>query len=301
MLPATIQTHGFEMSRLVPGLMRMNDWDRTTEELVGWIEACLDMGLTTFDHADIYGGYTCEAIFGKALIARPSLREKLQLVTKCDIMLISENRPNNLIKHYDTSKNHIVKSVEMSLRNFNTDNIDLLLIHRPDALMDADEVAEAFDELKTAGKVKFFGVSNFSPIQFDLLQSRLSDPLVTNQVEFHVIQLDPLHDGTFDHAQQHRYAPMAWSTLAGGAIFAAQTERAQRIRRVLETVGEEMDGASIDQVMLAWILRHPAQVVPVLGTGKLERLQSAVGALKYSMSRQNWYKIWEVSTGHEVP
>lgn len=292
--------NGLEVSRIIPGLMRLNEWGLDTTGLVSWIESCLDMGLTTFDHADIYGSYTCEAVFGQALYAAPSLREKMELVTKCGIMLESPNRPQNNIHYYDTSYNHIIQSAETSLSNFHTDYLDLLLIHRPDALMEADEVAKALTDLRDAGKIRHAGVSNFTPSQFDLLQSRLDFPLQTNQVEFSVLFLDPLYDGTFDHAQQHRYAPMIWSPMAGGRIFRAEDERSQRTRAEVQAVGEETGGA-LDQVMLAWMLRHPAQILPVLGTGKLERIQGAIGALDLTMSREQWYRIWTASAGHEVP
>lgn len=297
----SLSQEGPRFSRIVPGLMRLNEWGLDAPALLDWIEACLDMGLTTFDHADIYGGYTCEAAFGAALALKPSLREQMQLVSKCDIMLISENRPQTQVKHYDTRRDHIIASVERSLANLRTDYLDLLLIHRPDPLMDADEVAEALVALRSAGKVAYVGVSNFMPWTFDLLQSRLDFPLVTNQVEFSVNHLEPLHDGTFDQCQQRRIAPMVWSPLGGGRIFWADDEAAQRLRATLGQIGEELGGVPLDQVALAFVLMHPAHPLPVMGTGKLDRLRGAVSALDVALTRQQWFRIWQAATGHEVP
>lgn len=293
--------NGPDVSRIVPGLMRLREWELKTKELVAWIDACLALGMTTFDHADIYGNYTCEEVFGRALQQNPRLRDQIQIITKCDIMMISEQRPRINIKHYNTSYDHIVQSVENSLRNLHTETIDILLLHRPDVLMDADEVAQAFTDLKQAGKVQHFGVSNHTPSQVELIQSRLDFPLVTNQVEFSVVHLAPLMDGTFDQAQRLRFAPMAWSPLGGGRIFTNDGERARRLRDVLAEVGDELDGIAIDQVMLAWILRHPANVIPVIGTGRPERLQRAAAACAIEMTRTQWYRIWTASTGHVVP
>ncbi|RMG79211.1 MAG: oxidoreductase, partial [Chloroflexi bacterium] len=249
----------------------------------------------------IYGDYRCEALFGEVLRQKPALRQQMQLITKCGIKLISSQRPEHRIKYYDTGREHIISSVEQSLRNFHTDYIDVLLIHRPDALMDADEVAATFTELRRQGKVLHFGVSNFTPAQFDLLQSRLDFPLVTNQIEFSVLAMSPAYDGTLDHLQQNRVLPMAWSPLGGGGLFHGQDERVQRVRSVLQQVGEELGGAPIDQVALAWIMTHPARILPVLGTGKIERIRSAAQASQLRLSREQWYMVWQASAGHEVP
>ena len=297
----TLNAQGPTLSRVVPGLMRLNEWGLSDSDLLGWIKACLDMGVTTFDHADIYGGYTCEGVFGRALALEPSLREKMQIVTKCGIGLISENRPENTVKHYNTSHDYIINSVETSLRNLHTETIDLLLIHRPDPLLDADEIAATFQELERSGKVRYFGVSNFTPAQYDLLRSRLNRPLVTNQVEFSLLHMDPIHDGTFDQLQQLRTAPMVWSPLGGGGIFRPYDERTQRLNTVLSEVAGELDGAGLDQVAIAWLVQHPVQAIPVLGTGKIERIQAAVNALDLPMTRQQWFRIWQASAGHEVP
>jgi predicted oxidoreductase len=291
---------GPTFSRIVAGVMRLREWSMDTAALLDFIHGCLDLGVTTFDHADIYGSYTCEALFGAALAAEPSLRGRIELVTKCGIQLVSPNRPGNRVHHYDTGSEHIVASAENSLRNLRTDTLDLLLIHRPDPLMDADEVAEALVSLRASGKVRHFGVSNFMPWQFHLLQSRLDFPLVTNQIELSVLHLDPLHDGMLDQMQRLRVAPMAWSPVAGGRLFESQDDRAARVREALEAVGREV-GASANGVALAWVLRHPARALPVLGTGKVERVREAVMAEDVALDRQQWFAIWEASAGREVP
>lgn len=291
---------GPTLSRIVAGVMRLREWAMDTDALLTFIHECLDMGITTFDHADIYGSYTCETLFGEALAAEPSLRQRLELVTKCGIQLVSSNRPDTYVHHYDTSRDHIVASAERSLRNLRSDTIDLLLIHRPDPLMDADEVAEALSSLRQSGKVLHVGVSNFMPWQFHLLQSRLDFPLVTNQIELSVLHLDPLHDGTLDQMQRLRVPPMVWSPVAGGRLFNPGDERARRVRQALEKIGGEI-GASAEAIALAWLMRHPARALPVMGTGKLERLREAVAAESITLDRQQWFAVWEASAGHEVP
>jgi predicted oxidoreductase len=265
------------------------------------VETALQAGITTIDHADIYGDYTVEEIFGRAIGRQSSLRQRLELVTKCGIRLVSQNRPEHRLKTYDTSKDHIIHSVDTSLRNLHTDYLDVLLLHRPDPLMNADEVAGAFSQLKEAGKVKHFGISNFTSHQFALLQSRLSFPLVTNQIEFSVLHLPPLYDGTLDQCQQLRVPPMAWSPLAGGKLFTNTDESSTRVGLALQEVGAELGGASVEQVAVAWIMKHPAGVMPVLGTGQPERLQEAAKAAELQLSRDQWFHILKASAGQDVP
>ncbi|MEM8484919.1 MAG: aldo/keto reductase [Bacteroidota bacterium] len=302
MIPA-IQTctDGPTFSRLVFGLWRLADWGYRTDELLAMLHRCLALGVTTMDHADIYGDYSCEALFGEALAQAPGLRQQMQLVTKCDIKLVSDKHPGHALPHYDTSKAHIMASVENSLRRLHTDHIDVLLLHRPDPLMEADEVAEAFAALRDAGKVLHFGVSNFTPAQYSLLASRLPFPLVTNQVECSVLNFDVMHDGTLDQSQELRIAPMAWSPLGGGRLFSSQDAQAVRVRACLETLGEELGGATLDQVAYAWLLKHPARIIPVLGTGKMNRVEAACDAAALVLTRQQWFKVWQASKGHNVP
>jgi predicted oxidoreductase len=288
-------------SRLIPGLWRLTEWNFTTDDLHRWIAGCIEMGMTTFDHADIYGGYRCEALFGEVLARDASLRGKIELVTKCGIALINERYPAHRVKHYNTSRAHITASVEQSLVNLRTDHLDLLLIHRPDPFMNADDTAQAFYDLRQAGKVRHFGVSNFTPSQFDLLQSRLDFPLVTNQIEFSVTHVVPLYDGTLDQAQRLRVPPMAWSPLGGGSLFRSDDATAQRVRHTLTQIGQAHGVADVETVALAWLLAHPANVLPVLGTSKLDRLQKAAAAESLILDRQEWFAILEASNGRDVP
>ncbi|EPF2504515.1 aldo/keto reductase [Vibrio fluvialis] len=297
----TIASQGPEFSELVQGYWRLGEWGMTAQERLTFLKQHLELGITTVDHADIYGNYECEQLFGEALALEPSLREQLQIVTKCDIKLCSAKFPERKINHYDSSAAHIYQSVNNSLERLRVNEIDVLLIHRPDVLMDADEVAEAFTELHKVGKVKHFGVSNFSPAQFELLQSRLGKPLVTNQVEINPLNFDVAHDGTLDQMQMLRTRPMAWSCLGGGAIFNGDSEQAQRVRAVLEELREELGAESIDQVIYAWVRALPSKPLPIIGSGKIERVQAAVDALDLTLSREQWYRVWVASKGHGVP
>jgi predicted oxidoreductase len=289
-----------DISQIVHGMWRLTEWNFNKEQTVGFVEQCLDMGIDTFDHADIYGNYTCEALFGSALATSPSLNQKLKIVTKCGIKLLSENRPAHYVKHYDNSFDHIVWSAENSLKQLQRDSIDVLLIHRPDPFMNPNEVARAFTKLREEGKVKEFGVSNFLPSQFNMLQSYLDFSLVTNQVEISVAALQEFENGVIDQCLEKRISPMAWSPLAGGAVFTAETHRFLTLKNVLHKIAKNMD-VSVDQVMYAWLLAHPANIVPIVGTGKIERVRKAVDSLNLKLSTQQWYEIWVASQGKNVP
>lgn len=292
---------GPRFSRLVQGFWRLADWHLSTRETTELIAHCLALGITTFDHADIYGEYTCEELFGRAWADSGIDRARVQLVTKCGIKLVSERRPDHTFKCYDTSKTHIVRSAERSLDNLQTDYIDLLLIHRPDPLMDPEQINEAFVSLRDAGKVRHFGVSNFLPCQFEMMAAHLEVPLVTNQIEYSVMELGAQADGSIDLCQRLGVRPMAWSPLGGGWLFHDEGVQAESLRQVLAEVGDEIGGAAIDQVALAWLLEHPARFLPVLGTGKIARISKAVDALAMALSREQWFRIWQASTGHDVP
>jgi predicted oxidoreductase len=261
------------------------------------IHDCLEAGVTTFDHADIYGHYTVEAEFGAALKDEPSLRKQMQIISKCGINLVTPNRPEYRIKHYNTSAQHIEQSVGNSLRALNTDYLDILLLHRPDPLMNPHEVAEVFTRLKKSGKVQAFGVSNFNPSQTELLHSFF--PITVNQVELSIVKLSPFTDGTLDHCQLKHLIPMAWSPLGGGNFFDEEDERNKRIRAVAGFLGEIYD-ISVDQVLLAWLFRHPAGIKPVLGTIKKERIKRAMDAARVKFTNEEWFMLWRASTGKEV-
>ena len=292
---------GPTFSRLVLGLGNLAEWQLNDAQLLGLLQVAFDLGITTLDHADIYGDHRCEMLLGRALASEPTLRQRLQFVGKCGIKPASPNRPENRVKHYDTSKVHILASVESSLRDLGTDYLDLLLLHRPDPLMNPDEVTEAFSDLRQAGKVRHFGVSNFTPWQVHLLGSRLPFPLVTNQVELSPLALDVLHDGTLDQCMRLGMTPMVWSPLAGGRLFTSDEPPARRVRQALRDIGEELGTASLDQVALAWLFTHPANVLPVLGSNNLEHLRSAAAAASMRLTRQQWFQIWQASAWRPVP
>ncbi|MBE4870855.1 MULTISPECIES: aldo/keto reductase family oxidoreductase [Enterobacter] len=293
----TLAPQGPEFSRFVMGYWRLMDWNMSPLQLASFIEEHIDLGVTTVDHADIYGGYQCEAAFGEALKLVPALRERMEIVTKCGIATTA--KPEHALGHYITDSAHIIKSAEQSLVNLATDRIDLLLIHRPDPLMDADEVAEAFLSLHQSGKVRHFGVSNFTPAQFALLQSRLPFTLATNQVEISPVHQPLLLDGTLDQLQQLRIHPMAWSCLGGGRLF--NDDAFLPLRNELETIARELNAQSIEQVVYAWILRLPSKPLPIIGSGKIERVRSALAAEELQMTRQQWFRIRKAALGYDVP
>jgi len=291
---------GLEVSRLVYGVWRFmnHPLQGDQKKIRNLVDICLERGVTSFDHADIYGSYQCEALFGQSIGS--SQRQRMELISKCGIKLVSSARPEHRSKSYDTSPHHIRLSVEQSLQNLRTDYLDLLLIHRPDPLMDANAVAEVFDELKQAGKVRAFGVSNFTPAQFDLLQSRLDQPLVTNQIEVNPLQSAPFFDGTLDHAQRLRYRPMVWSPLAGGRIWTDRRPEIQPLKKLLEQLSAEKN-SSAETLLIAWLLKHPAGLVPVIGSTDSERLQKMLDAETISLSSEEWFAIVQAGIGHEVP
>jgi predicted oxidoreductase len=281
-------------------LWRAQEWQLAAKQLLHWTEQVVELGAQVFDLADVYGNYEVESLFGQALALQPALRDKLFLISKCGIKLVSARRPAHRLKYYDTSHAHIVQSVDNSLRQLRTDRLDLLLIHRPDALMDADEIATTLAELRQAGKVLHFGVSNFSAAQLDLLAARLSFPLITNQIEMSVLHPGPLYDATLDQCQRLSISPMAWSPFGGGQLFVGTGAREQRVRIALDVVGRQRGGWSLDQTALSWLLTHPARVVPVLGTRKLENIRAAIRIADEKLTREQWYTILEAIHGHEV-
>ena len=288
------------LSRIVHGYWRLRDWDLSDEQLLKLIEQVLELGITSFDHADIYGNHTCEAYFGRALALKPELREKMELISKCGIKMATDYNPELDIKIYDYSTEYIIKQAETSLKNLGTDRLDLLLLHRPAPFFNPEEVAKAFDQLKSSGKVLNFGVSNFSPAQFDTLQSSLDMPLATNQVEISVSCLAHFENENTEYFLKHKIKPMAWSPLAGGAIFDPKTEKDQRLTAVLKNIAAELN-TDIDQVMYAWLLKHPTGIMPIVGSQHINRIKSAVDALKIELSLEQWYKIYIASKGEDLP
>jgi predicted oxidoreductase len=285
------------LSPIVAGCWRMADWGWTPAERLRWIEQCLDRGVTTFDHADIYGGYTVEALFGEALALAPHLRERMQLVSKCGIQLVHPNRPAHRVKSYNTSAAHLIASVDHSLRALQTDRLDLLLLHRPDPLMHPAEIAGAVAKLKAAGKIRDFGVSNFAMSQFALLNQWV--PLATNQIELHPLHRAPLHDGTLDQMLALDLRPMVWSPLAGGRLLTGEAPDALRVRAVLQEIAAH-HGVSPATIAYAWLLRHPSQPRPIVGSRRTEALDEALAACDLALDAEHWHALWSAGEGAEV-
>jgi predicted oxidoreductase len=294
----TTTSDGPTVSRIVAGTWRLASWDMSVAQRVRWIEECVALGISTFDHADIYGQHAVQALFGEALRMQPALRHRLQIVTKCGIRPASPTDPERRVAHYDTSPAHIERAVDRSLADLCVERIDVLLIHRPDALMDFDAVADCFLRLRAAGKVAHFGASNFAPAQFAMLHRRL--PLATHQVECSPLHLQPLHDGTLDQAQDLGIAPMIWSALAGGRLLSGEDENAVRTRATLTRIAEER-GISVSTLVYAWLLRHPARPIPLTGSRRIEVMADAVAALGVQLDAQTWYEIWQAGNGRPVP
>jgi len=289
------------LSRLIHGHWRLAEWDYNSTELVAFLQAIIEMGVTSFDHADIYGDYTCEAIFGKALRDEPALRNQIEIITKCGIKLVSAKNTGQEIPLYDHSFNHIVKSVEQSLTNLHTDRIDLLLIHRPSPLSDPEDIAKAFSQLKKEGKVLHFGVSNYTPIQFSALQHFCDEPLVTNQIEISPYCIEHFQNDNVSFLQQRKVAPMAWSPLAGGRLFHPTDQKGVRVAAALKKVAEQQETDTIDKVAYAWLLKHPAKFLPIVGSGKIARIQAAVDSLGLPMSDEQWFQIYTAALGSNIP
>jgi len=293
----TTRENGPEFSRIVAGMWRMTEWGMSPEQRVALVEGCLEMGVTTFDHADIYGDYGVETLFGEALRLQPSLRDKIEIVSKCGIKLLSKKHPQHAIQHYDTTAQHIVASAENSLKQLHTDHLDLLLIHRPDPLMDFDDVADAFTRLQREGKVKHVGVSNFTRHQFESLNRRVA--LATNQVELSPLCTAPIFDQTLDGLQDLRIAPMAWSPLGGGRLFDKTNERAGEVCAVVQEIAERMD-KPFASVVFAWIMALPSRPLPLTGSGRIEAIRDAVIGATFQLERGDWFRILRAARGHEV-
>lgn len=277
--------------------MTWGSWGKklSKKEMNALMYHCISHNITTFDHADIYGAYTTEADFGKAFIDSGIKREDIQLISKCGIQLVCENRDNK-VGHYNYSKDYIISSAEKSLKNLNTGYLDLLLIHRPSPLMVAEEIAEAITILKKDGKIRDFGVSNFTPSQMEMIGLRMD--IDVNQIEFSLTEHSAMHDGTLDYIKTNGIKPMAWSPL--GSVFREDTEQTRRIHKQL---GELMDkyNASEDQLLLAWILKHPANMHPVVGTTNKDRLKNAIEAQNINLELEDWFLILVACQGYNVP
>jgi predicted oxidoreductase len=304
MLPAvSIAPNGPTFSPIAFGTWRVLDdpATRTPQELLRRLHACLELGITTIDTAEIYGGYRVEEALGEALRLDPGLRSRLQIVSKCGIYVPNAFHPERHTPFYNASASRIIKSAEKSLRFLGTDSLDLLLIHRPDWLTSIDSTAEGLNALLASGKIRSAGVSNYSPSQFEALNSRMQSPLVTNQVEFSLLHMDPITDGVFDQAQQLRFRPMAWSPLARAALMDPQHNTTARIHEACARISAKYGDATVDQLAYAWILAHPTAPIPILGTHKIERIQAAARAATIPLEREDWYALWTAAKGHPIP
>jgi predicted oxidoreductase len=289
------------LSPIVAGCMKWGQWGAmfSTTDYKNMIVACTDSNITSFDHADIYGDYSTEEEFGAALKEIPSVRRNIQLITKCGIKMPVANRPYFRIKSYNTSKEYIIECAERSLRNLHTNYLDAFLIHRPDPLMNPEEIAEAFTLLKQQGKVLHFGVSNFTPSQVSLLHQYF--PVEINQIQASLLHMDSFHNGQLDQCIQEKIVPMAWSPLGGGHLLNdISDERGKRIKKITPFLSEKYN-ASPENILLAFLHRHPAHIIPVMGTSKIKRLQSAIHTASIQLEAEEWFMLWEASAGTKVP
>jgi predicted oxidoreductase len=283
----------------IAGCMRWGSWGAkfNTYAFETMIQKCLDQGITSFDHADIYGDYTTEADFGAAFKSFAAERDQIQLISKCGIQMLGPNRPHHLVKSYNTTKEHIISSVERSLKNLNTDYLDIVLIHRPDPLMQPDEIAEAINSLKQAGKLKQFGVSNFLPHQVTLIEKSIL--VEYNQLEVSIVYTDPLFNGQLDQCIEKNIIPMAWSPLGGNMFSNSEDLKNKRVIEMARTLTDKYQTTE-SGIFLAWLYKHPSGIVPVLGTSQIKRIMEAKDAKQVKLSRDDWFKLLEASKGMEV-
>lgn len=290
-------TDDLSFSRIVYGMWRLSDDDNTAPSHVqAKIEACLAQGITTMDQADIYGGYAAEEVLGAALKAAPQLKDQIEIVTKCDIVAPAGRYSDARVKYYDTSAAHINASVDHSLRLMNLDKIDTLLVHRPDPMMDHHETGAALDALVASGKVRTIGVSNFKLHDWTLLQSAMKTPLITNQIELSLSAHDALTNGDVAYLQERDIPIMAWSPLGGGALLTSSSAT----RDLMAKIGSD-HGVDAAAVAVAWLLAHPAQIMPVMGTNNLSRISALSDAMKINMDRETWFELYTAALGKEVP
>ena len=285
------------LSPIIAGAMNWGIWDKNlnTKEMDNIIHLCLENKITTFDHADIYGDYTTEADFGKALVSIKIDRTKIQLISKCGIQMVTKNR-NNSIKHYEYSKDYIIWSVENSLKNLATEYLDVLLLHRPSPLMQADEIAEAVTQLKADGKIVDFGLSNFTASQTELIRQKTE--VSFNQIQFSATHHEAMLDGSLDYMQTNGIRPMSWNPL--GSVFREDNEQTRRMKKLLAQLVAKY-GVGSDTILLSWILQHPAQVIPIAGTVNVARIQALMKATELPLEKEDWFAIWSGSMGKNVP
>lgn len=292
-------TESLSLSRVIFGCMRIVESGIPQDDLMKLVKKCLDMGVDTFDHAPVYGGYTCEKVFGDAVLRRdPALRDQMKIVTKAGIVI--PGRKGNDRIYYDARKASILAEMDESLSRLGTDHVDLLLIHRPDPLADPAETADALDTLVREGKALNVGVSNYTPEQMDALKKHLKAPLATNQLEFSVKTVDNFFNGVSDDLFARGMKPMAWSPLGGGCVFSSEDEKSVRIRATVKKLADKY-GVEMDTIMYAWLFRHPLEIMAITGTMNEKRVVSAVKALDIEIAHNEWYEIAAASRGFDVP
>ncbi len=301
---ARLTPNGPEISEIVYGTWRLLDdyAPPSAHALLERFGACLELGITTIDTAEIYGLYQVEETVGKVFAHEPSFRDKVELITKCGIDVPSAEKNGTITCHYNATAKNLVHCAEKSLRLLHTDHLDILLVHRPDWLCSADETAAGLTQLIDQGKIRHAGVSNYSHHQFELLQGRMGDvPLVTNQVEINLLAMDALYDGTLAQAERLRVRPMAWSPLGGGRLFDPGNPAGTRILKAMEAMRPSYNGANDDALAFAWVMAHPSRPIPVIGTNRLERIESTAKAGGIRMTRHDWYTLWEAAKGESIP
>jgi predicted oxidoreductase len=298
-----VTPHGPSFSRLAYGTWRLLDdaIGAAPSPLCERLQQCAAMGLTTIDTAEIYGHYRVEQVLGLALARDRTLRAKLEIVTKAGIYIPSATAPERKVSFYDASGARLVRSAEQSLQLMGIDHIDLLLVHRPDWLTSVDDTAEGLNRLLKDGKIRAAGVSNYNVHQFEALNARLDQPLVTNQIEFSLLRMDPMVDGIMDQCQRHRISPMAWSPLAGGRLLRSDDEAAIRVQQLAAELAPKYGGATVDQLAYAWILAHPSKPMPIVGSNKIERVARAALAADIVLEREDWYAMWTAAQGRRIP
>ncbi|MFK5921132.1 MAG: aldo/keto reductase [Verrucomicrobiota bacterium] len=298
-----LSPNGPKVSQIVFGTWRLLDNDETpaTHDVIKLLELCLELGITTIDTAEIYGLYTVEAALGKAFKDQPGLRDQFQIISKCGIDVPSQVKKSAVLPHYNSSADNLITCTEKSLRLLNIDHLDVLLVHRPDWFTSADDTASGLDQLIKDGKILHAGVSNYNPHQFDLLNDRVTQKLVTNQIEFSLLHMDPLDDGSLSQCERQHIRPMAWSPLGGGRLFDQDNEAGLRIRKCIDDMRHKYDDIDDATLALAWILAHPSQPRVILGTTQGKRIQSSALAANIQLDRQDWYALWQAAKGQSVP
>jgi len=296
-----LAAHSPEFSRMVYGTWRLLDTKPSAQEINRRLHACLDLGITTIDTAEIYGLYEVEQLLGAALALSPGLRDKLEIITKAGIYVPCAHHPERRTAHYNATGVRLIKSLEKSLQLLGTDRVELFLVHRPDWLARADDTASGLNQLLRSGKINSAGVSNYSASQFDLLNAQMEQPLATNQIEFNLLHIDPITDGTLHQCEKLGALPMAWSPLAGGRLFDPNQPAATRLAAAAKSLSVRYGGATLERLAYAWVMAHPSRPLPVIGTNKVERIQSAAAADAIELEREDWYALWEAAQGRKIP